>query len=152
MLPGMASQRSEDGMATKIRDVMTPDPVVMPATASARDAAAKMREQDIGDVLVEDDGTLRGIVTDRDLVVRVMAADQDPSAVTLGECCSGDLHTVTPDDDASEAVRMVREHAVRRIPVTEGDNAVGIVAMGDLAVQFDRDSALADVSAAPGNS
>lgn len=138
-------------MARAVRELMTTDPVTLPASTSVRVAAQRMRADDIGDVLVEDDGRLCGIVTDRDLVVRVLSDDIGSESITLGEVCSSDLHTVSPDDDLDAAVKIVREHAVRRIPVVEDQTAVGILAIGDLAVALDEDSALADISAAAPN-
>lgn len=135
-------------MATKVRELMTPDPVTLEASTPIRAAAERMRDDDIGNVLVEDDGQLRGIVTDRDITTRVVAEGTAPDQITLGQVCTGELHTVSPDDDLDDAVRILREHAVRRIPVTEDGTAVGVLAIGDLAVILDSDSALADISAA----
>jgi CBS domain-containing protein len=118
-------------VATTVRDLMTTDPVTLPSKTAVQEAARRMRADDIGDVLVEDDGQLRGIVTDRDLVVRVLSDGIEPGSITLGEVCSGDLNTVSPDDELAAAVRVLREHAVRRIPVVEEGTAVGIVAIGD---------------------
>lgn len=139
-------------MATRtVRDVMTPDPVILETTATARDAAQQMRDHDIGAVLVAE-GTLRGIVTDRDLTTRVLADDRDANAVSLGDLLSEDLHVVRPDDDVREAVTLMRRHAVKRVPVIEEDDTpVGVLSMGDLALALDEDSALADVSAARPN-
>lgn len=139
-------------MATRtVRDVMTPDPVILETTATARDAAQQMRDHDIGAVLVAE-GTLRGIVTVRDLTTRVLADDRDGSAVSLGDLLSEDLHVVRPDDDVREAVTLMRRHAVKRVPVIEEDDTpVGVLSMGDLVLALDEDSALADVSAARPN-
>ena len=98
---------------------MTTDPIVCDSSTTATQAAQMMRDSDVGDVLVADDGTLRGIVTDRDIALRIVADGTDPNAVTLGEVCSGDLVTVRPDDDLGTAVEVLREHHVRRIPVVE---------------------------------
>ena len=134
--------------ARTVRDVMTPDPVILETTATARDAAQQMRDHEIGDVLVAE-GTLRGIVTDRDLTTRVLADDRDAGTVTLGDLLTDDLHVVRPDDDVREAVALMRRHAVKRVPVIEEDDTpVGVLSMGDLALQLDDDSALAEVSAA----
>jgi CBS domain-containing protein len=138
-------------MATAIRDLMTTDPVVLPASTTVLDAARRMRDDDIGDVLVEEDGQLRGIVTDRDVVTRVVADNRAPDEVSIGHICSGELHTLSPEDDLEAAVGLLRDHAVRRVPVVEGGTAVGILAIGDLAVTEDQASALADISAAAGN-
>ncbi len=134
-----------------VREVMTPNPILLKHTASVLEAAQHMRDAGVGDVLIQQDGKLSGIVTDRDIVVRVIADHKSPDQTTLGDCCSHELHTLTPDTDADDAVRTMREFAIRRIPVVEGGQAVGIVSMGDLAVKRDEKSALADVSAKPPN-
>lgn len=138
-------------MATKVRELMTPDPVLMGSSDTANLAAQRMRDQDIGDVLIQEDGTLKGIVTDRDLVVRILADGTDGDEVSLGQICSSELSTVGPDDDVAEVIERLRHAAVRRVPVVEDGAAVGILALGDLARARDPKSALADISAAPGN-
>ena len=134
-----------------VQDMMTPDPITLPETASLLDAAQKMREAGIGDVVVLDDGAVCGIVTDRDIVVRGIAEGRDPRSTTLAEVCSRELTTLSPDDQVGTAARLMREHAVRRLPVVKRGRPVGILTIGDLAVQQDPESALADVSAAPPN-
>jgi CBS domain-containing protein len=138
-------------MPTKIRDLMTTDPITLDSASTAMDAAMTMREEDVGDVLVRDGSDICGIVTDRDLVLRVIAAGNDPEQVKLGDVCTGELHACGPDDALEDAVRLMRDKKVRRLPVMEGGDAVGILSIGDLAVTMDPDSALADISAAPGN-
>lgn len=135
-----------------IREHMTPNPVCLPATATVVEAARRMRDDDIGDVLVEDAGRLTGVATDRDVVVRAIADGRDPSSTTLAEVCSGGLVTVGPDDDANDVIRLMREHAIRRVPVVEDGKPIGMISLGDLAVDLDAESALADISAAPSNS
>jgi CBS domain-containing protein len=137
-------------MRQSIRDVMTPDPVTLPATTSLEAAARCMRDREIGDVLVSDDGSLCGVVTDRDMVVRALAEGQ--ADARLGDICSRDLVSLAPDADVDEAVRLMRERAIRRLPIVENGKAVGLVSIGDLAIERDADSALADISAAPPNS
>jgi len=134
-----------------VQDMMPPDPITLPETASLLDAAQKMREAGIGDVVVLDDGAVCGIVTDRDIVVRGIAEGRDPRSTTLAEVCSRELTTLSPDDQVGTAARLMREHAVRRLPVVKRGRPVGILTIGDLAVQQDPESALADVSAAPPN-
>jgi CBS domain-containing protein len=138
-------------MTRKIRDIMTPAPVSMSPAESVSAAARAMKEHGIGTVLVLEDGQLCGLVTDRDITIRVLAENRDPSITSIGEICSTDLVTLGPGDDVPEAVRIVRERAVRRIPVAEGGRPVGVVSIGDLALERDDQSALADVSAAPPN-
>jgi CBS domain-containing protein len=131
---------------------MTSRPEALEATATVMDAAELMRERDIGDVVVLEDDRLYGILTDRDIVVRVLAEGGDPAAVTVGEICSRDLTTISPTASLGTAVRLIREKAIRRLPVVEDDGmVVGIVSLGDLAAARDRKSALGDISAAPPN-
>jgi signal-transduction protein with cAMP-binding, CBS, and nucleotidyltransferase domain len=137
-------------MGQSIRGVMSTDPVVLQQEASIQEAAQAMREQDIGDVIVLDDSQqICGIVTDRDIAVRAVAQGRDPQSVTVGEICSRDLQTLSPDDDVGDAVKVMSEKAIRRLPVVDNGRPVGIVSLGDLAVTRDPDSVLADISAAP---
>lgn len=138
-------------MAQLVRDVMTPNPVALPATASLVEAALAMRDFDVGDVLVLDNGQVCGIVTDRDIVVRAIAGGNYPATVKLGEICSRDLTTLSPTDRVEDAVSLMRERAIRRLPVVEHGQPIGIVSLGDLAVEKDPDSVLGDISAAPPN-
>jgi CBS domain-containing protein len=135
-------------MAQEIREVMTQDVVALPTDASLADASRAMRERDIGDVLVVDGSRLAGIVTDRDIVVRAIAEDRSPGDTTLGELATGDVTSLSPEDSVDDAIRIMRDQAVRRIPVVENDRPVGIVSIGDLAVERDPNSALADISVA----
>jgi CBS domain-containing protein len=137
-------------MAQKIRDVMTPDPVTCTADDTVTAAARAMKDHAIGDVLILDGGKLCGVLTDRDIVVRVMAEGKD-AGTPLREVCSREVVTLSPDDDADTAVRMITERAVRRIPIVEKDSVVGVVTIGDLAMERDARSALATLSAAPPN-
>jgi CBS domain-containing protein len=136
-------------MAQQIRELMTPNPVALPGTASVHEAACAMRDADIGDVIVIEHNQVCGIVTDRDIVIRLVAEAQDPATTTLADLCSHALVTVRPTDSIEEAVRLMRSHAIRRVPVVEGGQAVGIVSLGDLAVERDPHSALGEISAAP---
>jgi CBS domain-containing protein len=138
-------------MIETARDVMTPDPISVSADASVIEAARVMRDQDIGDVLVARDGVLLGIVTDRDIVVRVLAEGLDPEETPVEQASSGQLVVVRADDTVSSVVRQVRDSAIRRVPVMEDGHAVGIISLGDLARELDPESALADISAAPAN-
>lgn len=138
-------------MSQSIREVMTPNPMTCAATATVAEAAQLMRDGDVGDVLVERDGTVCGIVTDRDIVVRAIAEGLDPKDVTLAGIVSEELVTLSPTDSVEDAVRLMRDKALRRVPVLELGEAIGIVSIGDLALERDPDSALADISAAPPN-
>jgi CBS domain-containing protein len=113
--------------------------------------ARTMRDAGIGDVLVVEDGRLRGVATDRDLVVRAMAEGKDPEHTAVRAVCSTELVSIGPDDEVDTAVMVMRRNALRRLPVTQDGRPVGIVSLGDLAIERDRASALADISAARPN-
>jgi CBS domain-containing protein len=138
-------------MAQAVREVMTTDPASVDAHDSATDAARRMKDVDSGAILVTEGGKLKGLLTDRDIVVRAIAEGRDPSQVEVREICSADVESVRPEDDVDRVIQLMRERHVRRIPVVEGERPVGIVAIGDLAIERDEQSALADISAAPGN-
>ncbi|GEK21052.1 CBS domain-containing protein [Cellulomonas xylanilytica] len=137
-------------MAHTVSDYMTAHPTVVEVTDTLRSVAETMASQDVGALVVAENGAVTGIITDRDLVVRGLATGVGLDA-PVGQLTTGALVTVGPDDGVAEVVQLMRDNAVRRVPVVEGDVAVGIVSIGDLAVALDSDSALADISAAPPN-
>lgn len=139
-------------MAQLLREIMSQDLKTCPANTTVDNAAKVMRDADVGDVIVlSDDGTVCGIVTDRDITIRATAEGRDPSSVRIDDICSHDLVTVEPDTEVSDAVRIMRKRAIRRLPVTEKGKPVGIVSIGDLAIERDPESAVADISAAAPN-
>jgi CBS domain-containing protein len=137
-------------MAKSIKDAMTTKPASLPASATVADAAQQMRELDIGDVLVEQEGRLAGIVTDRDIVVRAIAEGRDITS-RLGDIVSSEVVCITPAESADDAIRLMRERALRRVPVVENGRPVGIVSLGDLAGERDPRSVLGEISSAPPN-
>jgi CBS domain-containing protein len=132
-----------------VQDVMTTDPVALDASEPVTEAARRMKDDDIGDVIVMEGGQVCGVVTDRDIVVRVLAEGRDPNQARLSDVCSRDLATVSPGDDLTMAGDLMRDRAVRRVPVVQYGSPVGIVSIGDLAIERDPDSALSHISAAP---
>jgi CBS domain-containing protein len=134
-----------------VADLMTRPTAACPADAEIRAAAALMRDRDTGDVVVVDHDTVRGIVTDRDIVVRALADGKGPET-PLAEVLSGQVVAVAPDDRIEKVVDLMREHAVRRIPVVDGGRLAGVISIGDLAMERDPDSVLADISAVRENS
>src|SRR6266702_6245013 len=136
---------------TKMRDIMSAAPVCMAPGESVSDAAKAMKQHGLGTVLVLTDGRLSGLVTDRDIVVRVLAENRDPRTTRIGDICSGELVVLGPDEDLSEAARLVRDHAVRRIPVLRDGTPVGVVSVGDLALESGASSVLSGMSSAPPN-
>lgn len=139
-------------MTTMIREVMTPKPVIIGPERTISEASELMRDHAIGDVIVSDESGQVGVLTDRDIVIRVLAEGLDPHDTTAGQVCSTNTVTVSPEDSIPEAVQRMRDAAVRRLPVTEDGTVVGIVSLGDLAIERDEESALADISAAEPNS
>ncbi|HZG05991.1 MAG TPA: CBS domain-containing protein [Streptomyces sp.] len=137
-------------MARKVREVMTADPVTTSPQTTLNEVARLMRDRDIGDVLIVEGDELRGMVTDRDLVVRGMA-ENSGGDTAVREVCSDTLVTASPDDEITRAAQLMREHAVRRLPVVDHGHPVGVLSIGDLAVERDPDSVLADISAGAPN-
>ncbi|GLW63803.1 oxidoreductase [Actinomadura rubrobrunea] len=140
-------------MSRRVSDVMTRGSRALPLDATLYDAARIMRDEGIGDVLVTLDGRLCGLVTDRDIVVRGVAERRDARHTPLGEVCSADLVTIGPDDDLDTAARLMREQAVRRLPVVDDEQRpLGIVSLGDLARAGGVDpGVLSGISQAPPN-
>jgi CBS domain-containing protein len=121
-------------MATKMRDIMSPVPVSMTPDEPVSAAARAMREHGIGTVLIMADGRLSGLLTERDIAIRVLAEERDPVTTRVGDICSTELAVLGPDDDVEQATRLVRERAVRRIPVVQDGTPVGVVSIGDLGI------------------
>jgi CBS domain-containing protein len=127
-------------MAKTARDVMTKGAECVLEDQTVYDAAKKLAELDVGAMpICGEDGRLKGMLTDRDIVVKVLAQGKDPSSVTAGELGQGDGETVTigADDSIDEALRTMKDHAVRRLPVIDGTELVGIVSQADLARSID---------------
>jgi CBS domain-containing protein len=120
---------------TRVADVMTPGVETTTSSAALQDAARMMREGDFGSVPVVDDGRLVGILTDRDIVVRGVAEGHDPAVVRVGDVASRDPVAVAPDQDLDEAMELMAEHRVRRLPVVEDGRLVGVVSQADVALE-----------------
>lgn len=138
-------------MAQLVRELMTDSPVTLASETPLREAARRMRDADIGNVLVTDGDQVRGIVTDRDVVIRAVAEGGDLADWRIGDVCSERLVTASPNEDADHAIARMREHAVRRIPVIEDGRPVGMLSIGDAAIEREPRSALGAISAAAGN-
>ena len=133
-------------MDAKVRDVMTPGPIGVDYDQSVGEAARAMRDWGVGAILVVSDGSLYGLVTDRDLVVRAVAEERGADE-PVGPLSSANLIGVDADADVHEAMRLMRQHGVRRLPVLENGQVAGIVSLGDLAMQDEPDLAFAQLSA-----
>ncbi|QOC90647.1 CBS domain-containing protein [Micromonospora craniellae] len=132
---------------TTVGDFMTTRLVTMDGNATVAAAAQEMRDSAIGDVVVTRGDDVVGIITDRDITVRSVAADLDPNTTPLDQITSKDVITVSQYDDAVAAADLMRTYAVRRLPVIEDGRLIGLVSMGDLAVEREPQSVLADISA-----
>jgi CBS domain-containing protein len=121
-------------MGKSIRDLMTDKPCSIDADKSVAYAAKMMRDEDVGLAPIVEGDRLVGTLTDRDIAVRVVAEGRDPEATTAREVASTDVVTVDPDQDLDEALRLMAQHQIRRLPVVEEDGRlVGIVAQADVA-------------------
>jgi CBS domain-containing protein len=129
-------------MAKKARDIMSGDCTCIGENDSVLDAAKLLKEKDVGAVpICGEDDRLKGMLTDRDIVVKVLAEGKDPSSVKAGELGVGDGKTVTvgADDSIDEALRTMSEHKVRRLPVIDEQRCVGIIAQADIARNIDEE-------------
>ena len=125
---------------TVARDLMTPDPTCVKEGQTLAEAARMLRDLDIGSMpICGDDNRLTGMLTDRDIVVKCIASGGDPNTVTAGELAEGKPVTIGADDDIRDALRMMQEHQVRRLPVIDGHDLVGIIAQADVARELSPD-------------
>jgi CBS domain-containing protein len=138
-------------MADTVRELLKGDPVTVEASATIQDAAKLMADNDIGNLPIVEDSEVKGIVTDRDIVVRVLAKG-DGADTSVSDATSTDLEAIPPDTSIDEAIQKMEQGNVRRLPVVEDDSKpVGVISLGDLAQARDKDSALADISSASPN-
>jgi CBS domain-containing protein len=140
-------------MTTLVRHAMTEAPQSARPDMTASDAAGLMKQLDVGIIPVVEGGKLVGLVTDRDLAMRVLAERRSGDEVRLADIATGSPVTVTPDTKLAEARQLMAEHQVRRLPVMKGDELVGILSLGDVAVQGASDRAsgetLEEISRSP---
>jgi len=142
-------------MAKKARDVMSSDCTCVGENDSVLDAAKRLAELDVGAMpICGEDDRLKGMLTDRDIVVKVLAEGKDPASVKAGELGQGDSKTVTvgADDPIDEALRTMIDHKVRRLPVIDGRELVGIISQADIATHLEEEQVgdlVEAISAAP---
>jgi CBS domain-containing protein len=129
-------------MAKKARDIMSGDCTCIGENDSVLDAAKLLKEKDVGAVpICGEDDRLKGMLTDRDIVVKVLAEGKDPSSVKAGELGQGDGQTITigADDSIDDALKTMAEHKVRRLPVIDDQRCVGVLAQADIARNIDEE-------------
>src|SRR5438045_3133030 len=119
----------------KVRDIMTKDPETAEPGTFIADVARLMRDLDVGIIPVVREGELLGVITDRDITIRVTAAGLSPFEVAVQDFISPNPVTVSPDDDVEKARKLMADHQIRRLLVTEGNKLVGIVSLGDVATR-----------------
>jgi CBS domain-containing protein len=128
-----AARAKTDSATGHVSDVMSDNPATVTSTTQVVEAAQLLQREDIGSVPVVDDGRLVGILTDRDIALRVIAEDRSATGLTVGEIASRDLATVEPGESLDNALHLMAQRQVRRLPVIEQDRLVGIVAQADIA-------------------
>jgi CBS domain-containing protein len=126
-------------MAKNVREAMTANPRSIGTAGSVVEAARLMRDEHVGSLPVVDGGRLVGMITDRDIAIRVVAESANPESLTVGDVASRGAVTAQPEQDLDEALQLMAHHQVRRLPVVEGDQLVGILAQADIAQEEDRD-------------
>lgn len=119
---------------TTVRDIMTPSAQCVRESDTVREAARLLAGLGVGALpICGEDNRLKGMLTDRDIVVKVLAEGKDPMALHAGELAQGEAVTIGADDDVEEAMRTMSEHRVRRLPVIDGHDLVGVLAQADVA-------------------
>ncbi|MCU1230658.1 MAG: hypothetical protein JWO97_3542 [Acidobacteria bacterium] len=132
----MAQEKSQ-----RVRDIMTANPSTVSEKDTVRDAARIMADQDTGVVPVVNGRRIVGLITDRDIVVRLVAAGKDPASANVREAMTTSVRSVNEDSSVDDALRMMSNAQVRRVPVVNSnDELVGIVSFGDIATETNRDS------------
>lgn len=134
-----------------VADVMTQGVVVLDERCTVAEAARRMSEEDIGDVLVGTEQSIEGIVTDRDIVVRAVATGRDMEETTIGDIASRNVVTVAMSDDIETALELMENHAIRRLPVTDGARTIGFVSLTDMVAGADIDETVEDIAEAQPN-
>jgi CBS domain-containing protein/uncharacterized membrane protein YuzA (DUF378 family) len=125
------------GKQLRVRQVMNSEPATVDPSMSIAEAARMLKQHDVGSLPVVEGGRLTGIVTDRDIALRVVGEERDPATVSVGDVASGRPATVRPDQQLDEALRVMAKQQVRRLPVVENDRLVGILAQADVALEAD---------------
>jgi CBS domain-containing protein len=140
----MAESEASGKVRARCREIMTTDVKTVDRDTPLREVAAIMRDADVGSLPVVENGKLVGIVTDRDIVIRALAEGRDPST-SVGYAMTADIFSVRPDDFVFEAIRMMGDKQVRRIPVVNDDGALaGIIAMADIALEVEDEREIAE--------
>jgi CBS domain-containing protein len=140
-------------MAKTAKEIMTPDAKCIGENETVAEAAKQLAELDVGSMpICGEDDRLKGMLTDRDIVVKVLAQGKDPSSTTAGELAQGTPVTIGADDSVSDALAKMKEHKIRRLPVIDDHRLVGIISIADVATNVDEKETgdvIEAISAAP---
>jgi CBS domain-containing protein len=121
---------------TKVREVMTDNPRCVTPDTLVSEAARLMKSEDVGSLPILEGEKVTGVITDRDIVIRAVAEEKDPRGMPVREVASRELVTIRPDEDLSEALKLMASYQVRRLPVVDEDNTlVGVLAQADIAME-----------------
>ena len=130
-------------MARTVREIMTPNPKTASPDTPISEVAQMMKDEDVGSIPVVEDGRLVGIVTDRDLTIQALA-ERRPHDAPVRDFMTARPETATPDTTIHSAAQIMQDHQIRRLPICEGDRLVGIVSLGDLAVDTESEGLKAE--------
>lgn len=140
---------------SSVREIMTEDVTCVGEGESITDAASKMRDLEVGALpICGDDDRLKGMITDRDIAIQVVAESKDPTGMRVADLSQGEVVTIGADDSIQELIRTMRDHAVRRVPVIDGHRLIGIVSQADVARNLPEDQVgelVRLISGAPSN-
>ncbi|MCX9010406.1 MAG: CBS domain-containing protein [Candidatus Methanoperedens sp.] len=117
----------------KVSEIMTENPVTVDPESTAKDAAKIMKEENLGTVLVAEGARLEGIVTDRQIAIKVVASEKDPKVTRVSEFMTKDPITVSPDMEIEEVSRIIGDNGIRRVPVVQSERLIGIISAADIA-------------------
>ena len=122
---------------TTVRDIMTQGADSVEGTTTVLEVAKRLAAEDYGSLPICDGDKLQGMITDRDIVVKVLAQGKDPATTRVIDLVQGEVVTIGADDSVEEAMQTMSKHQVRRLPVIDGDKLVGMLAQADLALNDD---------------
>jgi CBS domain-containing protein len=122
-------------MGKSVRDTMTAQPTTVERSRPVAEAARLMRDQNVGSLPVVEEGRLIGMITDRDIVIRLVAESRDVESATVADAYSDQPVTVEPEEDLDQALNLMARYQVRRLPVTEGDRLIGMITQADVALE-----------------
>lgn len=144
MVKIMKNSNYERMMTMKVKDIMTKSVAYVNPSSTVIDAAKLMQQHNVGSIPVCDQGGIVGIVTDRDIIVRNVASGKNPQQTAVRDVMTQNVLTVNPEMEMDEVTKIMSSSKIRRVPVVDHNNLVGIVALGDVAIDAKYDTEVAD--------